>query len=264
MNTITKWDKWRSLLLWWSKWTLFTVGNAVQSSRRIGAGVVVAIIKSDLVNSLESLWWRYRIVWHNYNQSDLQNLINMSHSAWLWFWLEEDFNDNRVKSFYIDMINNLPYISVIDADLIIFIKKNREQIKYIPTHIFTMNINETEQYFGSKDPDIEIVQKECRELWCWIVLKWWVTKIVWPIWELEEIDTSHVPEMINAWMWDVLTWLVTGLLSQWYDPLKAIEKAIAVRENAAKYYLKNTQDIIVLPEDVIINIPYIVRDTLNP
>lgn len=263
METITKRDKWRSLLLWWSQWTLFTINNAVQACRRSGAGVVVAIVKSELVSCLASIWWWYKIVGYDYEKSHIQDLINKSQAVWLWLWLEDNFDDEKIKFFYVNLINNLPNISVIDADLILFIKKNKEHIKFRASHILTMNIKETDLYFDSKDPDIESVQNEAKELWCWIVLKWWKTKICSPSWEVCEINTSNVPEMTNAGMWDVLTWIITGLLSQWYEPIDAIKTAILIRESAAKHYLSQTNDIIVLPEDVIRNISFVVKKVFN-
>ena len=264
MKSITKWDKGRALLLWWSNWTLFTINNAIQACRRSGVWVVVGLVKSNLVWPLEHIWWWYKILWFDYNDSyNLESLIMKSNTIWLWFWLEDDFQNAEIKKFYIELLNKLPNPSVIDADLILFIKNNKNKIKFKNKHILTLNIKETDLYFWTKNPDNNIIIAEAKELNVWFVLKNNKTTIISPCWNTTIIDTDLIPEMTTAWMWDILTWLITWFLAQGYDQESSIIVGIKTRELAAKNYLEENKDIIVLPEDVILNIPLIIKNLIK-
>lgn len=263
----SKWDKWRLIVLWWSEWTTFTIRNACESAMRAWAWVVVAFVKKWVWRILESNSWFFKIKeFVDYQESsslEVLDFVNRSKCLVAWMGIED--SEGEITDFFLNIIKNTNKTLLFDADVIPIIQKNKEVLinrSWNNDIVLTMNISEKEKYFQEDNPKDDFVINEAQELRAWIVLKWIRTSIYSPKWEVIHIDTDRFPEMANAGAWDVLSWIIWAFLAQWYFVQDSILKWIKAREDATRYYLEKTGDIIAHPLDIIWSIRYIIKEVV--
>lgn len=259
---LSKWDRWRALILWWSEWLLWAVKIASQVSVRSGAWLVSPIVRDKFISILENqiIPYNMRIFGiHWYNNDDLikvLNLLDESNSLWFGIWL--DINDWSLEDFTIELFNRWTKTIIFDGQITWLISNNIDKILNNINHLIILNKKEINNFFWKSIPSNDDIIKISNKLNSYLLLKWKNTKIISPYWKIEEIYTWNHPEMLVAWTWDVLLWLITGFIAQWKNIEDSIKKWIKVREQSVKNYIEKTWDIIATPFDIVDNIRYVI------
>lgn len=261
----TKWDRGRVLVIGGSQGALFSVDTAVRSAMKGGAGLVVACVPDNVVATLESRGGFYKIKgigkYDSLNgfSDTVSDIASKSHCIVAGMGIED--NADHILSFFGKMLAEITIPCVVDADLINLICKHREllsrrQNKHI-AFVLTLNRHEAQNLFGSYKPNEQVVASVSKRFNTWIVLKGADTKIFSPEDGHHVHSSEKIPEMAVAGMGDVLSGLIGSFIAQGDDMLHAIQLALTIRKNAARYYLDKTGAKIVLPEDVIASIPHV-------
>jgi NAD(P)H-hydrate epimerase len=174
--------------------------------------------------------------------------------------IEEPYD--QIKDFFKNIIQNSEKCIIIDADVVVMLSHFRdillERKNKQVTLVLLMNRSETEKYFNELMPQDEIVKKEAISHNAWFVLKGTKTRIFSPDGHINELQTNNLPQMANAGAGDVLSGLIGGFIGRGIPIHKSIMDGINIRKKAAEYYLKTTQDITALPQDIIRSIPFVI------
>lgn len=264
MTTIEdKWDRGRVIIVGGSQGTTFTVKNSAEAAMRSGCGVVVAVVRKDIVETLERTSGTFKIGhFDSYTESEaakVADLVTRSKSLVCGMGIEDE--PHTILPFFKTLIEQSRCSTVIDADVTQLLANNRNVLRDRPNletpHVVLMNRTETENYFGAKTPDTKVVAQEARETNSWFVLKSRRPRIISPNKEIIEPEVAEVPQMANAGSGDVLSGLLGGMLAQGFTTRKAILLALQIRTKAAQHYLRSTKDKTAQPQDIIRSIPFI-------
>ena len=259
---LSKWDRGRALILWWSEWIMSAVKIASQASVRSGAWLVSPIVIDKFINILENQIMPYNmrifgIKW--YDDNDLikvLSLLNESNS--LWYGIGMDYNKNDLVDFTIELFNRWTKTIIIDGPITWLLSNNLNKISNDINHLVILNKKEIKNFFWKSVPDNNEMLNLAKILNSYLLLKWENTKIISPNWNIEELYTWNHPEMLVAWSWDVLLWLITWFIAQWKTIEESIKLWIKVREHSVRNYIEKTGDIIATPYDIVDNIRFVI------
>ena len=266
MNNLSKWDKWRALILWWERWILSANKIASQSAARTWVWLVSPIVLDEYIENLENLINPYNMKIFsikNFKKEGLEKVLSLlseSNSLWYWIWLS--LKNNDLKKFSEELFINSEKTIIFDWPITQYLNcniKNKNNIN----HIILLNKKEQLNFFWKDYSNDIYVSRMAQKLSSYIVLKWEYTPIFLPDWQKIIRYSWWCKELVVAWSWDLLLWYISWFVAQSFDLLKSIEISIDLRERSSKYYKEKTNDIIALPSDIVENTRFVINNLIK-
>ena len=266
MNNLSKWDKWRALILWWERWILSANKIASQSAARTWVWLVSPIVLDEYIENLENLINPYNMKIFsikNFKKEGLEKVLSLlseSNSLWYWIWLS--LKNNDLKKFSEELFINSEKTIIFDWPITQYLNcniKNKNNIN----HIILLNKKEQLNFFWNDYSNDIYVSRMDQKLSSYIVLKWEYTPIFLPDWQKIIRYSWWCKELVVAWSWDLLLWYISWFVAQSFDLLKSIEISIDLRERSSKYYIEKTNDIIALPSDIVENTRFVINNLIK-
>lgn len=259
---LSKWDRWRALVLWWNQWIMWAVKIASQASIRVGTWLVSPIVKDQYVNILENqiVPYNMRIFGINwFDENGLTKVLSLlEESNSLWYGVGMDCKQTDIVDFTVELFNRWTKAIIFDWQVTGLISNNLNNLHNNTTHLIILNKKEINNFFWKITPNNSEILKLAKSLNSYLLLKWEHTKIISPNWSIEELYTWNYPQMLVAWSWDVLLWMITWFIAQWKSIEESIKLWIKVRELAVQNYIEKTWDIIATPNEIVDNVRYII------
>lgn len=163
----------------------------------------------------------------------------------------------------LNLIKNQKMPTVIDADALNILSKNKDFLKYIPTNsIITPHPKEFERLFGASKNAFErteLAKQKAKELNIFIVLKGHHTQIISPEKEVFYNITGN-SGMAKGGSGDALTGIITSFLSQNYSPKNAAIFGVWLHGKAGDFAAEKYSKESMLPSDLIENIAEVFKD----
>lgn len=264
----TKWDRWRSLILWWTSWTLSAVQITTQSAIRAWCGLVSPIVLRNLGSILEAQNQQYGMrifTIDGYNGDALDFIIKLlDESNALCFGTGIDASQLVLDEFIVNLINRATRPIIFDGQITQYLSKNQLSINSKVWHIIILNKKEISKFFLLEDPLESEIINIAQNLKSTILLKWETTRVVTQNGEVHSIFTWSYPQMLMAGAWDVLAGIITSLIAQGYASIEAILLWIRLRESATQKYIEMTGDVIATPYDIVNHLRFVIKNILYP
>ena len=163
-------------------------------------------------------------------------------------------NMNNTMVAFKEMLSKLSIPTIIDADGINILAKNKNLLKKIPQNtILTPHPKEFERLFGFRPLDLkdfEKIKELAKKYKCFIVYKEAYTKIISPGGNIF-FNTTGNPGMATAGSGDVLTGMILSLLAMGYQPEHAAVLGVYLHGMAGDLYAKEVCQESLIASDII-------------
>jgi ADP-dependent NAD(P)H-hydrate dehydratase / NAD(P)H-hydrate epimerase len=255
---LTKWDRGRVVICGGSLGTSFSVNNACLGAMRSGAGLVVAVVPSELAQSLDGKSLYKVVNFLDYKESlpmSIFDLIRKSNVFVAGMGIEKDLK--TISIFFKKILKTNISNIIIDADLCRAIAEDMSllRVKKTSNCLLILNIRETEAIFNKKKPSLKKVVSLCKKFKIKILIKGKKLKLIDKTGLLYSAENDKFPEIALAGTGDFLSGLIGGLLAQNMSFVESVSTAFFLRNTAVRCYLHKTGDIIAYPSDIIKEIP---------
>ena len=277
---LTKFDRGRLIIAGGDRGQLFSIFISSKAAKLTGCGMVVNVVPSKLITTLETMNPMCKIYAADsilddkkMNFEAIKDLFRYSKAIILGPGME--WKRKKKQRFTAFCLRQSHLSVIIDGDALDTAKHNellQKKGRKAKTVIVVANFNECVKLIssktenrkhGEKNERNKIVRKLCnfaRVNSCYVLHKGYGFILFSPDGSIREFRVKSIPQMATAGMGDVLTAFMGGFIAKGLLPPEAVRSAIALRQKAAELYLiENPGCMTILPQNIISYAPMAFR-----